>query len=141
MRLLRLGLLVLATVVLAILLAAGFVALGPGVTVVIAGWTIGGAIVGGAIGRGKGHVTTGFWLGFFLGVIGWIVVAVMEPTPEIEAKRAANFGAAIRSALPLSPDDAMDTRSCPWCAETIKAAAIVCRYCGRDIATKNSGSL
>lgn len=24
-------------------------------------------------------------------------------------------------------------RSCPWCAETIKVAAIVCRFCGRDV--------
>lgn len=26
-----------------------------------------------------------------------------------------------------------DTRTCPFCAETIKAAAIVCKHCGRDI--------
>jgi H+/Cl- antiporter ClcA len=24
-------------------------------------------------------------------------------------------------------------RPCPWCAETIKESAIICRYCGRDI--------
>jgi tetratricopeptide (TPR) repeat protein len=29
--------------------------------------------------------------------------------------------------------DTSNERTCPWCAETIKAAAVICRFCGRDV--------
>ena len=31
-----------------------------------------------------------------------------------------------------------DERTCPWCAETIKAAAVICRFCGRDVDTQSN---
>lgn len=30
-------------------------------------------------------------------------------------------------------EESRDTKACPFCAETIKAAAIVCKHCGRDL--------
>jgi uncharacterized protein (TIGR02145 family) len=41
--------------------------------------------------------------------------------------------------VPTNEDfiSASDEKQCPYCAETIKAAAVVCRHCGKDLATSN----
>jgi hypothetical protein len=97
-------------------------------------WIVVGGLIGSAIGRGKGRATEGFWLGALLGFIGWIIVAVMEPTDEVRVARQAETISLATGMTMAGPQRApTTTRPCPWCAEDIKAAAIVCRYCGRDV--------
>jgi Protein of unknown function (DUF2510) len=93
-------------------------------------WLVLGPLVGGgigyAIGLPKGRAALGFVLGMFGGVIGWIVIAILDPTPAEMERRAA------QSTAEPSTSNAPE-RVCPWCAETIKAAAIVCRFCNRAV--------
>lgn len=50
-------------------------------------WVGVGGVVGYAIGEPKGRGREGAVLGMILGVIGWILVAVMEPTEEVRRAR------------------------------------------------------
>lgn len=86
--------------------------------------------VGYAIGRSKGRGTGGFWLGFFVGAIGWVIIAVLEPTEAVRRERALELAAALSANPTLAGEG---TRDCPWCAERIKTAAKVCRYCGHEV--------
>ena len=94
---------------------------------------IGGG-VGAAIGSSKGRAAAGFFLGLFLGIIGWIIVAVLEPTAEQRILRASELAGVLQYPQnSQQPSRVVAERSCPWCAEQIKPAAIVCRFCNRDV--------
>jgi hypothetical protein len=41
--------------------------------------------------------------------------------------------ARIRAAVSALPAYESDEKQCPFCAETIKAAAVLCRFCNRDL--------
>lgn len=72
------------------------------------------AIVTAVIANAKGR-NSGSWLiiGFVLGIFGIILIACMPSEKPV---------------VVTSPDDG-DSKICPQCAEKVKRAAKVCRYC------------
>ena len=69
--------------------------------------------VGGMLLAGEGRAGMGFGLGFLLGPIGLVIVAILRGQP--------------RSAVPTN------LQPCPVCAEMIQPAAIKCRFCGAAV--------
>lgn len=60
-------------------------------------WVALGGGIGYAIGNTKGRGAAGFWLGMLLGWIGWIIVALLQPTVQWEAQRNLQVAAATSS--------------------------------------------
>ncbi len=56
------------------------------------------AAIGWIIGHAKGRDWAGFWLGLGLGVIGWIIVAVLQPSHEALVRREIAAREAAREA-------------------------------------------
>ena len=80
------------------------------------------------------HVETGlFWADILIESTGGTDPITSHGHRKADAQRIKNLiEAAQTQHLPQHADDG-PTKACPFCAETIKQAARVCRFCGREL--------
>ncbi|MDP3720325.1 MAG: zinc ribbon domain-containing protein [Acidobacteriota bacterium] len=76
-------------------------------------WVVVFALVGAAIGQKRGRALAGFFLGGLIGPLGWLV-------------------------LLLGPDYSGQFRKCPYCAESVKTEAVICKHCGKSLGSAGS---
>lgn len=97
------------------------------IAVAIICWCVCWCVIGYNLGRARGHTSAGFWWAFCLGPIGCLTFL------SIEHGRGVSHGSGHGEYSDLARGHDDSSRACPFCAETIKKAAILCRYCGHDV--------
>lgn len=94
----------------------------------------------------RGHQSTGgiFLLNLLLGwtLLGWIIALIWSASAVTPTGRGRSddFGH-IEITDPPSDRPRADERKCPHCAETIKTAAKICRFCDRPVVAMSGGEL
>jgi hypothetical protein len=80
------------------------------------------------------HVETGlFWSDILIESTGGTDPIASHGHGKADARRVRDLvEAAQKEHLPVGTDDG-PTKRCPFCAEAIKQAAKVCRFCGREL--------
>lgn len=77
--------------------------------------------IGGCVASSKGNsFMGGFFVGLILGPIGWIISALMSGPP-------------LPQSIQVTVNNTPELKVCPYCAEQIKAAATICRFCDRKV--------
>jgi Uncharacterised protein family UPF0547 len=79
------------------------------------------------------HIETGFfWSDILIESTGGTDPLASHGHRKADAQRIKDLIEAAQSRHPAHSDDG-PTKVCPYCAETIKQAARVCRFCGREL--------